>query len=241
MKTLKSFIAGFTDFKKVFHNGSDSLYASLQRRQDPSAMIIACCDSRVDPALLLGCAPGDIFVVRNVANLVPHITNAAPQDSTIAALTYGVMHLNIRDIVVLGHSNCGGIRALCSCQTQTAHSPLGDWLEVARPALELARKRFPGLSHEDLVEACQKVSLLLSMDNLLSWPWIRDRVEQGVLKLHPWFFDMELGDLLHFSKKNRKFEMLQHQDPDRLPDMDYGASSFYSQPGYNRIGMTIPA
>ena len=240
MHALKSFITGFTDFKKTFHSGQDSLYTSLHRGQNPGALVIACCDSRVDPALLLGCGPGDIFVIRNIANLVPHITSTSLRDATIAALNYGVLHLQIRHIVVLGHSNCGGINAVCALQRHRVSSPLEHWLDMARPALELTRKRFPGFSQTDMVRACHKISLLLSMDNLLSWPWIRKLVEQGMLKLHPWFFDMERGELLCFNRKNKRFELLRHQATGNMPDMDYGAASFYSQLHHQAAGSTVP-
>lgn len=209
---IESFISGFTDFKKTFHHGCDSLYSELHRGQHPNAIVVACCDSRVDPALLFGCAPGDIFVVRNIANLVPHSDSAAPQDSTVAALAYGVMHLHIGHIVVLGHSDCGGIKALCSLGADNAQPQLAAWLKTAHPAVDATLAHFPGLSGENLQEACQLTSVLLSMDNLLSWPWIRERVELGKLVLHPWFFDMHRGDLLCYDREKHAFEILDHQE-----------------------------
>ena len=212
MAIVESFIEGFSDFKKNYHHGSDSLYAELHKAQNPGAIVVACCDSRVDPAILLGCAPGDIFVVRNIANLVPHCDAAAPQDSTIAALAYGVMHLHINDIVVLGHSDCGGIKALCSLEADSVQPQLGAWLKTAHPALDATLEHFPDLPRDQLQEACQFTAVLLSMDNMLSWPWIRERVEQGTLRLHPWFFDMKHGDLLCYDRQSHSFELLDHSD-----------------------------
>lgn len=212
---VESFIAGFSDFRKTYHEGEDSLYAELHKGQDPQAIVVACCDSRVDPALLLGCAPGDIFVVRNIANLIPHASQAAEQDSTIAALAYGVMHLHIDHIVVLGHSDCGGIKALCSLDAEQVQPQLGSWLKTAHPAVDATLEHFPRLDKAELVEACQKTSLLLSMDNLLSWDWIRERVEKGSLFLHAWFFEMEKGDLLCYDRNVHGFDLLHHED--RIP------------------------
>ena len=107
MHCLKDFIAGFRGFQDSYFTSEKSLYSSLREGQNPKALVVACSDSRADPALVLGCKPGDIFVVRNVANLVPHREDAAEADAVTAALAYGVMHLGIEHVIVLGHSGCG--------------------------------------------------------------------------------------------------------------------------------------
>ena len=105
-------IDGFRNFRRFYFDAENDYYTSLNKGQHPKAIVIACSDSRADPALLMGCDPGDIFVVRNVANLVPHADDALRRDAVLAVLEYGVHHLKVEHIIVLGHSGCGGIQAL---------------------------------------------------------------------------------------------------------------------------------
>ena len=112
MKDFEKFIDGFRNFRRFYFDAENDYYTSLNKGQHPKAIVIACSDSRADPALLMGCDPGDIFVVRNVANLVPHADDALRRDAVLAVLEYGVHHLKVEHIIVLGHSGCGGIQAL---------------------------------------------------------------------------------------------------------------------------------
>lgn len=135
MHCLKDFIAGFRGFQDSYFTSEKSLYSSLREGQNPKALVVACSDSRADPALVLGCKPGDIFVVRNVANLVPHREDAAEADAVTAALAYGVMHLGIEHVIVLGHSGCGGIAALLAHEKEETRDLISPWISLAGRAL----------------------------------------------------------------------------------------------------------
>lgn len=223
---VQRFLDGFRNFKNTYHDGEDSLFSSLRKGQHPRVMVVSCCDSRVDPALMLGCHPGDIFVVRNIAALVPENGRAACGDSTIAALSYGVLHLKVTDLIVLGHSHCGGIAALTQESCTSFPGYLSGWLSHARPVLELAEQRFPELEGDELHAMREHLSVLLSTDALLTYPWIRERVEEGKLRLHPWFFDLEAGDLLCYSREHEAFERLSHLRPQLFDGADDVQSLF---------------
>ncbi|MDY3808660.1 carbonic anhydrase [Desulfovibrio porci] len=184
------------------------MYSSLREGQNPKALVVACSDSRADPALVLGCKPGDIFVVRNVANLVPHREDAAEADAVTAALAYGVMHLGIEHVIVLGHSGCGGIAALLAHEKEETRDLISPWISLAGRALGRIRPLLEAGPESSARRACEQVSLLVSLRNLLSYPWIAQKVGRQELALHAWYFDLEQGELLGYFPASGGFEPL---------------------------------
>ncbi len=208
MHCLKDFIAGFRGFQDSYFTSEKSLYSSLREGQNPKALVVACSDSRADPALVLGCKPGDIFVVRNVANLVPHREDAAETDAVTAALAYGVMHLGIEHVIVLGHSGCGGIAALLAHEKEETRDLISPWISLAGRALGRIRPLLEAGPESSARRACEQVSLLVSLRNLLSYPWIAQKVGRQELALHAWYFDLEQGELLGYFPASGGFEPL---------------------------------
>lgn len=176
MKDFEKFIDGFRNFRRFYFDAENDYYTSLNKGQHPKAIVIACSDSRADPALLMGCDPGDIFVVRNVANLVPHADDALRRDAVLAVLEYGVHHLKVEHIIVLGHSGCGGIQALLNPESLHDESFVANWVSMAAPALERMREDVRDESPADRQRHCEEAAILVSIDNLLSYPWIQERV-----------------------------------------------------------------
>ena len=211
MTTPQNLIEGFHRFREQHFTDSDTLYRQLvQEGQAPKILVVACCDSRVDPALVLNCAPGDLFVIRNVANLVPPAeSRSGGRHGTSAALEFGVRILGVEHIIVLGHAHCGGIHALMSGhQTDNDDSFINSWMRLAKDARTRTEQALPDAAPEDLARACEQHAILDSLDNLMTFPWIRERVEQGKLTLHGWYFDIECGELLGYNQTSRKFEAL---------------------------------
>jgi carbonic anhydrase len=170
-------------------------------------MFITCADSRVVPNLLASADPGELFVIRNVANLVPPCEDV--NDASVqAAVNFAVDNLGVSEIVVCGHSGCGGIKAMLA-GTNPATS-LGRWLSYAQPGLEAFRAR-GGLdntrSEDDQVS---QVCALHQLQHLLTYPNVRSRVKTGKLNLHAWWFDIAPGELLAYaSEENRYIPALQ--------------------------------
>jgi carbonic anhydrase len=211
MTTPRELISGFHRFREQHFTDDDALYRQLvQEGQTPKILVVACCDARVDPALILNCAPGDLFVIRNVANLVPPMENrSGGRHGTSAALEYGVRTLGVEHIIVLGHAHCGGIRALMSGQRiADADSFINSWMRVAEDARADMEHELTDATPEQRERACEQRAILSSLDNLKTFPWIRERVEQGKLTLHGWYFDMENGRLLGYDTTTRRFEVL---------------------------------
>jgi len=209
MSSPRQLIEGFSRFRERHFAKDDALFRELvEQGQTPKTLVVACCDARVDPALILDCAPGDLFVIRNVANLVPPAENQGHYHGTSAALEFGVRKLNIGHIIVLGHAHCGGIHALLEGDMQKEDVFISEWMGIADAARERVGREFADDGGVARQRACEQQAILVSLDNLMTFSWIRERVEQSTLALHGWYFDIERGELLGYSAAARQFEVL---------------------------------
>lgn len=189
---MEQLIEGYRRFRATRWPEERERFERLSREgQSPRAMVIACSDSRVDPQMIFGAAPGELFVVRNVANLVPPFEPDPASHGTSAALEFAVRALQVRDIIVMGHAQCGGVQALL----EGAPTEVGDfvptWMRVAEPARRVAM-RHPAAERRNV---CEHETVRVSLANLLTFPWIREAVEAGRLRLHGTFFGVARGVL----------------------------------------------
>jgi carbonic anhydrase len=159
----------------------------------------------VDPAILFGTEPGEIFVVRNVANLVPPYAPSLDHHSTSAALEFAVRSLEVEHVIVLGHARCGGIAALLDASGTLGGDFIRPWMQIAAPARERALAE-ASASGSDPQRCCEHEAIRVSLANLKSFPWIAERVRAGDLHLHGWYFDLATGELLRLS--NGRFERI---------------------------------
>jgi carbonic anhydrase len=209
MSSPQQLISGFQRFRERWLANEDAQFRKLvEFGQMPSILVVGCCDSRVDPALILDCAPGDLFVIRNVANLVPPAENQGQYHGTSAALEFGVCNLAVQHIIVLGHAQCGGIHALLEGGVAGDDSFIAEWMRIAKSARERIEHEHSGASSKERHRACEQQAILVSLDNLMTFSWIRERVEKGRLALHGWYFDIERGELLGYSAAAGRFEAL---------------------------------
>jgi len=209
MSSPRQLIEGFQRFRdRHFGNDGEQFHDLVQFGQTPKALVVACCDSRVDPALVLDCAPGDLFVIRNVANLVPPAENQGHYHGTSAALEFGVRNLGVPHIIVLGHAQCGGIHALLEGSVEKNESFIAEWMGIAEAARKKVEKELVGASDKLRHRACEQQAILVSLNNLMTFSWIRERVEQGKLALHGWYFDIECGELLGYNTATLQFDTL---------------------------------
>ncbi|MGE5026916.1 MAG: carbonic anhydrase [Betaproteobacteria bacterium] len=209
MNQIEKLVEGFRRFRGNIYEENRALFDRLtQQGQSPKTIVVGCCDSRVDPAIVTDCDPGDLFIIRNVANLVPPFETDGNYHGTSAALEFGVRSLEVENIIVLGHAQCGGIRALMA-QTPGAKSQEGfvpGWMSVASHARNRVLSRMHGTLPESQQRACEQEAILVSLDNLLTFPWILERVAQKKLSLHGWYFDLEHGELLRYNPDSNHFE-----------------------------------
>ena len=207
---LDYIIDGYKHFRQKYFDGNNSIFKDLKNGQNPQILVIACSDSRVDPAVILDCKPGDLFVVRNVANLVPPFEDDVSHHGTSAALEFGVCVLGVRHIIIFGHSGCGGIRSLFEDQTKMQKGNfISKWMELAKTAYHKTLKNYSLASIDDQASHCTHFALIHSLDNLSTFPWIKSRVENGELSLHSWYFDIETGMIEEFKIELGRFVNLQ--------------------------------
>lgn len=200
-RPLPALLEGARAFREREYRDPDALMPGLAAGQRPRVMVIGCSDSRVDPALVCGARPGEVFSVRNVANLVPPPGSGAVGHGVTAAVEYAVKALGVSDLVVLGHAGCGGMAAALDAARgggAAGLETLGPWLEsataVCREVLSEPRDR-DGPEGAGLARRVERRSILASLANLRSWPWIRGRMDGGTLALHGWWFDIATGTL----------------------------------------------
>lgn len=210
MKSPDKLIEGFRRFREEHFTENDALYRQLVTDgQTPKIMVVACCDARVDPAIVLDCAPGDLFVIRNVANLVPPAESRnSGRHGTSAALEFGVRNVGVEHIIVLGHAQCGGIRSLFSGSGAESDSYINSWMRMAEEVHAGVLHDLPAATQPQQQMACEQRAILVSLGNLMTFPWVRERVEKGTLALHGWYFDIEHGQLLQYNPASRAFEAL---------------------------------
>ncbi|WP_374271594.1 carbonic anhydrase [Paenirhodobacter enshiensis] len=178
--------------------------------QRPRAMIIACCDSRVHVSSIFGADSGEFFSHRNIANLVPPYTPDGDHHGTSAAVEYAVTSLKVAHLIVLGHSQCGGVHG---CHEMcTGHAPeleektsfVGTWLDLLRPAYEAVKD----LPEDNQIEALEKQGVVTSLANLMTFPFVKDAIEAGTMTLHGLWHDIGAGSLEQFNPATGAFEVV---------------------------------
>jgi carbonic anhydrase len=209
MHDIKKLIKGFKRFQQNYFKSDDALFDQLRHGQKPKVLLIGCSDSRVDPAILTDCQPGDLFVVRNVANLVPPYEPDGQHHGVSSAIEYAIQFLKVEHVIVMGHSHCGGVDALLHSMPE---SPVGEfidrWVDIARPAKEKVLQDLGDKSLDKQARACEQASIMISLENLLTFPWLAERVQAGKLALHGWYFDLESGQMLAYHPASGEFEKL---------------------------------
>jgi carbonic anhydrase len=171
----------------------DRYRALAEAGQKPEVMIVGCCDSRVSPEVVFDARPGEMFVVRNVANLVPPYSPDGMIHGVSAALEFAVQALKVRHIVVLGHARCGGIRAYAEQDRPLSPGDfIGQWMSLVSPAAETVGARGTR-SLDEYLAVLEQASIACSLDNLRTFPFVRALVEAGELSLHAAYFDVATG------------------------------------------------
>jgi carbonic anhydrase len=193
----------FGNYRKLFRKLS-------QEGQNPHTLFITCSDSRVLAELITQSKPGDLFVVKNIGNIVPAASVKGDTNSTAAAIEFAVANLKVDDIVVCGHSQCGAIAALLGRTPLNDLMPhLRDWLNLAAPVLETLKKEYTHLQSPNEQETAAAVeNVLFSLDNLHSYPCVQERLMDGSLRLHGWYFEIATAELYAYDPEARQFAPL---------------------------------
>ncbi len=190
----------FGNYRKLFRKLS-------QEGQNPHTLFITCSDSRVLAELITQSKPGDLFVVKNVGNIVPPAGVTGSTNSTAAAIEFAVESLLVSDIVVCGHSQCGAMEALLRGLPPESSMPhLQAWLALAAPVRQVLQTQYSHLkSHAEQVTAAGEENVLFALESLRSYPCVEKRLADGTLRLHGWFFKIASAELFAFDPDTKQF------------------------------------
>jgi carbonic anhydrase len=199
-------IEGYGAFASGRLQAEQHRYRELaERGQTPEIRVIGCCDSRVSPEVIFDARPGELFVVRNVANLVPPFETGGTYHGVSAALEFGVGVLKVKHIVVLGHAHCGGVRAYAEDAAPISPGDfIGRWMSLMAPAAEKVGPRGE-MSRGEFLARMEKASVVNTLDNLMTFPRLRKLIERGTVALHGAYFGVAKGELSVLDRATGEF------------------------------------
>jgi carbonic anhydrase len=200
---------GYMKFREEDFHSHRELFKELGRSQQPHTLFVGCSDSRVVPNLITQTHPGELFIIRNVANIVPPYRFTEEYVATTSAVEYAVQELKVDSIVVCGHSNCGGCAAMNMSEEQLAHMPhVRKWLAVSKEVKGRVDRLMQGDSAEEREWLTEQVNILVQMRNLLTYPYIRSRYEEGKLNIYGWYYIIETSEIYNFNDEKEIFELI---------------------------------
>jgi carbonic anhydrase len=206
---MEKLFKGYMKFRREDFESHRELFKTLGRQQAPHTLFIGCSDSRVVPNMITQTTPGELFIVRNVANIVPPYRQTEEYVATTSAIEYAVQALKVDSIVVCGHSNCGGCAALHKSHDELEHLPhVRKWLEISKEVPGRVDRLMTGDSPEEREWLTEQVNILVQMRNLLTFPYIKERYDQGILNIYGWHYIIETGELFSFNDEREVFELL---------------------------------
>lgn len=213
---MKKLIQGIVDFRQNLTQESRTLFAKLALGQKPDALFIACSDSRVVPNLFASTNPGDLFVLRNMGNLIPPASDSHQEASAQAAIEYSIFSLNISDIIVCGHSECGAMKAIAEGMDSLSCPHLSSWLQYGEEALVKVRQGMvlnPTLSLHNQIS---QVNVLQQMQHISSYPFVQERIEKKKVRVHGWWFDIAQADVYCYEPTLQQFVLIDEKEAELI-------------------------
>lgn len=211
---MKKLIDGIVEFRRTVQEDYREAFGRLATGQSPDTLFIACSDSRVVPNTFASTNPGDLFVMRNVGNLVPPCGKhgvSISDESEAAALEYSILSLKVSDIIVCGHSECAAMRALVNDRKTVEAPNLKNWLRHGDAAIDRLRAGFS--PDKSLTEHNQlsQLNVLLQIENIMSYPMVKERLEAGTLAIHGWWFDIARADVYAYVEHSKRFLLIDEE------------------------------
>ena len=209
MMKIAELISGYEKFKDTKFKKYENKFLDLFKNgQHPKVLFIACSDSRVDPALITNSAPGELFVLRNIGNFVPPFAPDNDFHATAAGIEYAVSILEVTDIIICGHSHCGAIETMYTKITDINLVHVKKWLELGMDAKNYVTQKLisQNVAQPERLELTEKISLLFQSKNLLTYPDVERRVNEGELFIRSWYYHLETGELEYFNTESGEFE-----------------------------------
>ncbi|MFC6463738.1 carbonic anhydrase [Marinilactibacillus sp. GCM10026970] len=197
---------GLTNFKGVTYKKYEQLYQDLEQKQNPHTLFIACSDSRVDPERLIDSEPGEIFMIRNIANTIPTYELSQRDLTTVSSVEYAVEVLGVKEIVVCGHSNCGGCAAALGGREKLEHLPFTqNYLEPLEAVKEKIEKNHNHEDDDSKARLMEQMNVIEQVEHLKTYPWIKQKVENGDLEIEGWLYDIKTGSVFVYDEATEAF------------------------------------
>jgi len=211
MKTedIKKLNSGAVSFRKKDFETHKALFGDLSNAQKPHTLFIGCSDSRLVPSLITSTIPGELFIIRNIANIIPPYKKGNNFPATSAAIEYAVLSLEVENIIVCGHSNCGGCASLYKTEEQMkdlAHTNL--WLELARPVKNRVMQMLPKATFAEREWMTEQMNVLEQINHLFTYPYILERFNNDKLSIIGWYYVIETGDIYNYDVDKGYFELI---------------------------------
>ncbi|WP_458701315.1 carbonic anhydrase [Sulfurospirillum sp. 1307] len=204
---IRELIEGYENFKdKKFKKYENKFLDLVENGQKPKVLFIACSDSRVDPNLITNADPGALFILRNIGNFVPPFSPDEDYHATAAGIEYAVSVLKVTDIIICGHSNCGAIESLYKDINSIKLVHVKKWLELGLSAKNYVLNHLPkNTLKEEKLELTEKISILFQMQNLLTYPEVKNLVDEGLLNIRGWYYRLKDGKLEYYCDSQEEF------------------------------------
>lgn len=219
---MQKLIAGLHRFQSEVFSSQRELFERLATGQNPEALFITCSDSRINPNLITQTNPGDLFILRNAGNIVPPYSHTSMGEA--ATIEYAVVALNVRDIIICGHTKCGAVTGLLNPAALTAMPAVERWLQHAESTARIINENYQGLEGEAKVTAAVEENVLVQLENLKTHPSVAARIAAGKLNLHAWVYKIETGYVYYFNHEAHEFQLLT-EAPQIQPSRRYATTS----------------
>jgi len=204
---MEKLYKGIHTFQQAYFKREEDFFRRLSESQTPEVLFITCSDSRVDPNLVTQSRPGELFIVRNVGNIIPPYDAIKDKNSVAAAIEFAVLALKVKDIIVCGHSNCGAMQTLYRDEKELDAMPhLRDWLKIVLPVRQIVADFYPNLSTESCQRVTEEENVLMQLNNIQTYPFVVKALNEGSLHLHGWYYDIGKGNICSYNPVKDVFE-----------------------------------
>ena len=210
---MKELFEGAIKFQEEDYLNHKELYENLKKSQDPHTLFISCVDSRVVPNLITNTLPGDLFVVRNIGNIVPPYRENKENIrsgylATTSAIEYALNILNIKNIIVCGHSNCGACHFIYEDENKLSQTPyVSKWLELLQPVKERVETLRPDTKAKR-IWLTEQINIEYQLENLMTYPFVEEKFDSGELRIYGWYYIIETGEILNYNMIKREFKAI---------------------------------
>ena len=206
---MKNSNEGVVAFRKKDFDKHKDLFGNLSSSQKPHTIFIGCSDSRLVPSLITSTIPGELFIIRSVANIIPPYKKGSSYPAISAAIEYAVLALGVENIIVCGHSNCGGCAALYKSEEELQNLPHTNlWLELSRPVKNKVTQMIPNATQAEREWMTEQMNIVQQISHLFTYPYILERYNNDTLKIFGWYYIIETGEIYNYDVDKGYFELI---------------------------------